>query len=363
MTTVRDVYNAIDAIAPFSSALDWDNCGLLVGDPSRPVEKVLAALDVTPEVVAEAVRSGAQLIISHHPVIFHPLKALTPGQPAFLAAAAGVAVISAHTNYDMAPAGVNKALADALGLTGLQPLAVEASRPFCTIAVFVPREYQQAVYAAMAGAGAGRLGNYSGCAFSSDGEGVFVPEAGAHPFLGTVGAPEQAAECRLQMLVPPDRLSAVIAAMRAAHPYEEPAFDVFENHAAMQETTLGLVGALPREMSEAEFAAAIADALHITPRYNPGARRIRHAAVCGGAGGNYAAQAARHPLRPQAMVTGEARHHEFLQAAAAELTLYDAAHYNTEAPALSQLLGQLRTALPEVQFLRAESYDGTLICG
>ena len=108
---------------------------------------------------------------------------------------------------------------------------------------------------------------------------------------------------------------------------------------------------------------AIADVLHITPRYNPGARRIRHAAVCGGAGGNYAAQAARHPLRPQAMVTGEARHHEFLQAAAAGLTLYDAAHYNTEAPALSQLLGQLRTALPEVQFLRAESYDGTLICG
>ena len=207
--TAGNVYKAIDALAPFGGCMEWDNVGLLVGTPEAAVSGVLVTLDVTPQAVETARQRGLNCIVSHHPGIFHPLGRISARDTAGLCLANGITVISAHTNYDFAPQGVNYALASALELQNIRPFGPENKKePWVSLIVFVPVTHAEAVYRAMSEAGAGRLGNYSGCAYMNEGEGRFLPKAGAKPFLGSVGAPETAAEIRLEMLCDPDRVAA-----------------------------------------------------------------------------------------------------------------------------------------------------------
>ena len=225
--TAGNVYKAIDMLAPFGGCMAWDNVGLLVGEPDSAVTGILVTLDVTPAAVAQALEMRMNCIVSHHPIIFHPLKRISARDAAGLCLANGISVISAHTNYDFAPRGVNCALAQMLGLRNIRPFGPEdKEKSWYSIIVFVPKSHAEAVYRTMSEAGAGRQGNYSGCAYMNDGEGRFLPEAGAHPYLGKVGALEKTEETRLEMLCAPECLDAVIAAMRAAHPYEEPVINV-----------------------------------------------------------------------------------------------------------------------------------------
>lgn len=203
--TAGNVYKAIDMLAPFGGCMAWDNVGLLVGEPDSAVTGILVTLDVTPAAVAQALEMRMNCIVSHHPIIFHPLKHISARDAAGLCLANGISVISAHTNYDFAPRGVNCALAQTLGLRNIRPFGPEdKEKPWYSIIVFVPKTYAEAVYRTMSEAGAGRQGNYSGCAYMNDGEGRFLPEAGAHPYLGKVGALEKAEETRLEMLCAPE---------------------------------------------------------------------------------------------------------------------------------------------------------------
>lgn len=356
--TVGDLARLIDGIAPFSSCMDWDNVGVLIGEKTAPLTRVLVTLDVTPDAVAEAVRLGADCIVSHHPVIFHALKSLpADGVPA-LCLKAGISVISAHTNYDFAPCGINYALAEALGLTGILPFGPEDNTsPYLSLVVFVPATHAEQVYEAMCAAGAGRQGNYSGCAFLAKGEGRFLPEEGANPFLGAVGTPEKAEEVRLEMLCAPDALAAVLAAMKASHPYEEPAYSVLYNHALHQQSVYGMIGRLPHAVSAHELALCVESVLSTRVCYTGIEHPIQTVAVCGGAGSDFmdAAVAAG----ADAFLTGEVKHHEWFMAQHSGLCLMAAGHHATEHIAMPQLVRQIGEAFPEIP---VSLFDSNPIC-
>ncbi len=353
MTTAGDIYRYIDAFAPFSSAMDFDNPGLLVGGPQTPVTAAVVALDITPEVVEEAAGLGAELIISHHPVIFHPLKRLEAESAPYLLASRGIAAICAHTNYDMAPGGVNDCLAAALGLRSVRPLALYKQTPWYQVTVFAPKDYGDAVRQAMASAGAGRLGAYDGFSFTAEGIGRFTPDSAAQPFLGASGKEAVVAEERIEALCAPASLQAVLSAMRQAHPYEEPAFSVTRNHAVHTDFPEALIGELETPLSPRAFAGHVKRALGcegVSAAY--GGEEVRSVALCGGAGGDSLSAALK---RADAYVTGEVRHHEWLLAAQMGKTLVCAGHFKTEDVAMEPLRRRLSERFPEVRFVKSAS--------
>ncbi|HOF88277.1 MAG TPA: Nif3-like dinuclear metal center hexameric protein, partial [Armatimonadota bacterium] len=286
MTTVREIVRVLDRFAPPALAESWDNVGLLVGDPAQPVEAVLVALDCTPAALAQAAEAGASLLVTHHPLIFSPLKRLVEDGGAASQARAlirqGCSLIAVHTNLDSAPEGLNAHVAGLLGLRDARPLASSAARPLLKLVVYVPEAHADAVRAALAGAGAGRIGNYAECTFSARGVGTFRPEAGATPYLGTPGQLERVAEARLETVVPKALLGGAITAMLAAHPYEEVAYDVLPLENAWPGAGLGRLGALAEPTTAGAFlehAGAVlqTDRLRLA---GPADRPVRTVALC-----------------------------------------------------------------------------------
>jgi putative NIF3 family GTP cyclohydrolase 1 type 2 len=229
---LADVITALEAAYPPALAQGWDAVGLVCGDPDDEVRSVLVAVDPVRETVDEALESGVQLLLTHHPLLLrgvHGVGADTPkGALVHRLVRGGVALFTAHTNADAADPGVSDALAEALGLALEGPLEPAPSPPLDKIVTFVPvGPAITAVHEALAGAGAGEIGDYSHCSFATAGTGQFKPLAGRHPTVGEVGKLERVAETKLEMVLPRGRRAAVVAALRAAHPYEEPAFDVY----------------------------------------------------------------------------------------------------------------------------------------
>lgn len=347
---VSEVLAFLERTAPRALKEDWDNTGLLCGDAGAQVTGALLSLDITDEVAEEANERGANLIISHHPLIFHPLSCVTAqgeGEIVYRLIANGLSAICMHTNLDAASGGVNDALADALGLrevTGFSPSGLEK---FYKVAVFVPEEHAVSVRAAMADAGAGALMGYSGCAFMSKGKGSFLPGAGTHPAVGKPGVYEEVNELRLEMLCPKERLDPVLAAMREAHPYEVPAFDVFENLAPFVPRHRGRIGRLESYVSSQELAAYVCERLGCgAVRMSSGGGRISRVAVLGGAGSAYLGEAAE--AGAEAFVTADVKYHEFLSAQRLGVTLIDAGHYHTENVVISPLRDAVKKAFPKL---------------
>lgn len=346
--TVGDFYDTINAFAPFSTARSGDNVGLLVGGREQPVQRALLALDCTGAVLEEAIDLGAQLIVTHHPVIYQPLSALRSDSLPYRAAAAGIAVLSAHTNLDMAAGGVNDALAARLGLQNIRPLSPDEAPHGYKIAVTVPEEQVAPVWEAMSDAGAGAIGNYSRVAFYSRGEGCFLPGDGAHPVRGKVGDLHRLPEVRLQMVCPPARLQAVVAALKDAHPYEVPAYDILPNHAISSGVSMGRLGDLPQPLAPKDLAQLALEQLRAPGvRYTDSRRAaITTVAVCGGSGGSLLEQAVQ--MGAQALVTGEVKHHEFLTANERGLLVVDAGHFSSENVVIEPLAQRLQQRMPDV---------------
>lgn len=363
MATVAEVVRALDEIAPPHLALGDDPRGLLIGDAAAPVHRVVVALDVTLPVVLAAARSGASLIVAHHPLIYHPLKTLRagdghPGAVVLACVQAGIAVACAHTNWDVAPGGINDVLADLLGLTQVRPLQITwRGEPLVKIVVFVPTENRETVLNAMAQAGAGAIGNYDRCAFFTPGTGTFRPLPGAAPNRGTINEPEIVREDRLEMIAPASRAAQIVHAMKTAHPYEAVAHDVIPlANTGAAEYGIGRIGALPRPQTAAVFLSRIKEALHFREVRLVGAREnqwISTVAVCGGAGASLMPDALR--AGADALVTSDVRHHEFVDAGAQNFVLVDAGHAATETPGARALADRLREALPgvDVEFIVA----------
>lgn len=359
MSTLREVLDVLEAAYPPDLAMDWDAVGLVCGDPAETVEKVLFAVDPTPETVDEAIGSGAQLLVTHHPLLLrgvHGVGADTPkGALLHRLIRSGVALYTAHTNADVADPGVSDALAAALGLAVDGPLEPDPAPALDKVVTFVPVGPAIAqVHAALSDAGAGNVGNYSHCSFATAGTGQFLPLDGAVPAIGEVGKLERVAETRLEMVLPRSRRRAVLAALRAAHPYEEPAFDLLEMAPVPSARGLGRVGTLPRSEPFAEFTRRVARALPATAWGVRGAgdpeREVRRVAVCGGAGDSALGAAARAGV--DAYVTADLRHHPAAEHALAGTgpdgptpALVDVAHWASEWPWCGQAADVVRSAL------------------
>jgi dinuclear metal center YbgI/SA1388 family protein len=290
--TVADVQTVLDAIYDPRRAEEWDAVGLVAGDPNAPVRKILFAVDPTDAVIDEAVTEQADLLVSHHPLLLRPVNSVAATTPKGWAVhkliVNKVALLTAHTNADAPPGGVSEAMAHALGVVEPEAIAAQPADPMDKLVTFVPRAETARVVDALAAAGAGDIGAYERCAYTSDGTGTFRPTVGASPAIGEVGAIEEVAETRVEMVVPRVRRSAVVEALRAAHPYEEAAFDVYELAGQPSGSGSGRIGRLAEPTTLRDFAAAVVAALPATESVARVAgvpdQPIRTVALCGGSG-------------------------------------------------------------------------------
>lgn len=349
---LSELLDAMEAIAPVHGAESWDNVGLLVGDAAQAVNAVLLCIDYTGAVAEEARQLGCDAIVAYHPPIFHPLKRITGPSPLFDAIRRGVAIYSPHTALDVADGGTNDMLADVLGLTQRRPLRAVAPRAtHCKLVTFVPEPHVERLSAALFAAGAGRLGNYTQCSFRSAGTGTFYGQPGSNPSVGHSGRLEQVAEVRLEMIVPVADLSPVIEALRQAHPYEEPAFDLLQMaapvtgsgpHASFGQGRIGTVSPAPRGTVIERIRAGLGVAHLLVAGPTDGT--ITRAACCAGACGDLVDDALAQ--RAELYLTGEMRHHDALRAAAAGMTVVCALHSNSERGILRSVGTRLSQRLP-----------------
>ncbi|APW59390.1 Nif3-like dinuclear metal center hexameric protein [Paludisphaera borealis] len=352
MTTVADVTRWLEDFAPSQLAESWDNVGLLWGDPGAPIERVMTCLTVTAETALEAVRERAGLIVSHHPVLFRETKRIRSDLPAtaplWALGRAGVAIASPHTAFDSAVDGINEGLCRRLGLLDTAPIRPIAAPSSFKVVVFTPESDRETVLAAAFGAGAGRIGDYSECSFAIPGQGTFFGDENTAPAVGRRGRRETVDELRLEMICLEDRLSAVLAAIRAAHSYEEPAVDVFPLNSTTTTIGAGRIGRLAEPRPLGEFALSAARALGLTTIQAAGdpESRVERVAVACGAGDDFLGDAVK--LGAQVLLTGEARFHRALEARAAGVGLLVAGHYATERLGVEDLAGKIARTFPDL---------------
>lgn len=344
--TVAGVLAALDARAPLAKAAAWDPVGLQLGDPDAAVERLGLCHEVSEAVVAHAERASLGLLITYHPLLFTPttrwLAGPTPTGRALRLARAGTAVAALHTNFDAAPRGCAEALAEALGLElerGFGPAWGAEGRKLVT---FVPEAAADALLEAVVAAGGARIGLYTHCSFRSEGTGTFLAGERANPTLGERGKLAREPEVRIEFALPAEREDAVIAALVAAHPYEEPAYDLYARRG--EAGLVGRLGRLRAPIALAELAAQVRSALrssHTRVAGDP-ARRVERVAVLPGSGAGFlgAAEAAG----AEVVVTGDVDHHRARAALDRGLCLIDAGHAPTERPGLQRL----RTFLEEL---------------
>lgn len=360
--TVQQIAEMVEGIAPLSLALEGDNPGLQVGDSRAVVKLVLTALEVDRAVLEEARARRATLIVTHHPLLYRPLRSLDRSDPAADLIAQiihnNINIYSAHTNLDVAPGGVSHLLADRLGLApgGRTVLEQTAEDYLLKLVVFVPLDHATALVEALTGAGAGWIGRYSHCTFQVKGTGTFLPRDGTNPAIGQQGRLEQVAETRLETILPASKRAAVLEAMFQAHPYEEVAYDLYVLERAGRPAGLGVVGQLEQPATLEQILERCRRELptgvlrYWSPEKGAG-NLLTRIAVCGGSGGRLVKQAAQSGA--QLYLSGDLGYHDLLTAAAHGLALIDAGHYATEAPVVEYLAEYLRTCLTRNGFATA----------
>ncbi|RFU71705.1 Nif3-like dinuclear metal center hexameric protein [Peribacillus saganii] len=325
-----EIIELFEQWSPKAFAMEGDPIGLQIGSLNKPVTKVMIALDVLDEVVDEAIERGVQLIIAHHPPIFRPLKNINTdqysGRMIEKLIKHDIAVYAAHTNLDVAKGGVNDLLAEALGLEDTKVLVPTYTQTMKKLAVFCPEDTQASLRTALGAAGAGMLGNYSSCSFTSVGTGRFLPGENSNPAIGKQGILEEVKEVKIEVIYSAERERKVLSAMFKAHPYEEPAFDIFNLDNQGEKLGLGRIGKLKEEMTLAEFAGFVKTALDVNGvRFvgQPNAT-IKKVAVLGGDGNKYITQAKFSGA--DVYVTGDLYYHVAHDAMALDLNIVDPGH-------------------------------------
>ncbi len=341
---VQDLLGALHARYPVDLAEEWDNVGLQVGDPTATVSRVLVALDPSAAAVAAARAHGAQLLVTHHPLLFKSLRRLTTDDPVgkvvWEAVQGGVAIVSAHTNLDVAPAGLNCWLAEKLGLIESEPLQSSAGR-LLKLVVYVPAGHEESVAEALFAAGAGQIGAYDQCSFRASGTGTFRPGPGTAPFIGRIGERETVAELRLETIVPQRRLSKVLDKLLKVHPYEEVAYDLIPLANTLADTGLGRIGRLAEPLTLATLGERVKTDLACTHVRLVGNLQqvVSKIAVCGGSGAGLIQEARRRGA--EVLITGDVKYHEARLAEELGLAVIDAGHFATEALAVAGLAAAL----------------------
>lgn len=348
MLKVSDIVGIINKIAPPHLAEAWDNPGLQVGDPSDNVTRIMVALDATPATISAAVSASCQLLVTHHPFIFKPLKSISTATPLGsqiqTAIRSGLSIVGMHTNYDIACGGLNDLLAQTIGLHESVPLRITTSHELLKLVVFVPVDHLDRVRTALFPY-TESLGNYRDCSFASAGEGTFTPQAGARPFVGAIGTTQKEPEERLELLIERANLARTVKALLAVHPYEEPAYDLYPLVNEGAKLGLGRIGRLAEVDSLAAYARRVSELLSA-----PGLRfvgdpavRISKVALCSGSGASLLRDAVRNGA--DLLVTGDVKYHEARDAEDLGIALIDAGHFPTEIIMVSDVTERIERAI------------------
>jgi dinuclear metal center YbgI/SA1388 family protein len=353
MLTVAVVVDFLKRFAPPALAADWDNVGLLLGDGEAELRRVMTCLTLTPEVAAEAVESDVQLIVTHHPILFRAIKRLTTGDPEgrmlLGLIRAGIAVHSPHTAFDNTSGGINDILARRLGLSEVRPLRRGEGARQCKLVVFVPDKDLSRVSDAVFAAGGGQIGQYSECSFRIAGTGTFFGSDASNPTIGQKGRREEVSEWRLEAVCPESAVEQVVAAMRRAHSYEEPAYDVYSLRPSPSAAGTGRLGRLPQPLALAELATVVQSSLgaRLVQTVGEAAKSVDRLAIVCGAGGELFNDAVR--ARADAFLTGEMRFHDYLAARAQGVALILPGHYATERCGVEELAEALQRQWAELE--------------
>jgi dinuclear metal center YbgI/SA1388 family protein len=352
-----DILSFFEQWAPFGLAEDYDNVGLLAGKTDREITRVMVSLDATEEVVREAHRKECQLLISHHPILFKGIKRLNGqnyvARSLEAAIRLDIGLLAVHTNLDHVHTGVNARLARELNLESpqiLRPIRDKLQK----LSFFVPESYAQPVLDAVHAAGAGSIGNYSHCSFSSAGTGRFKPEDGSNPFLGKKGILEEAAELKVDVILPNTITAKVLNALFKAHPYEEVAYFIYPIQNTWNEVGAGMIGQLKEPMELSDFLNAVKTKLGtpVLKHTRPIGRKIRTVAVCGGSGFFLLSDAIR--AGADAFLTSDVKYHEFFDAED-KIVLIDAGHYETEQFTSDWIKEKISAQFPNIAVLLSET--------
>lgn len=329
---IKDITNYLEQIAPPVYQESYDNSGLLVGDPNAKVKGVLFTLDVTEDVIEEAIATGNNLIIAHHPLIFKGLKKLTGvhwvERCVILAVKNDIAIYAIHTNLDHVHTGVNRKIAEKLGLQNLSILSPK-TETLSKLVTFIPPENVERVLKAMYEAGAGKIGNYDHCSYQIDGTGTFRPGDEANPHIGATNKDETVSEKRVEVLFPSFLSGKILTALKSSHPYEEVAYYLSALDNANQEVGAGMVGELVESVDASDFLQAIKLKMKTTHIRHTSLckQRVQKIAVCGGAGSFLLQKAIA--AGADMFITGDFKYHDFFEADS-KLIIADIGHYESE---------------------------------
>src|SRR6478736_3608600 len=329
--TIKDITDHLEALAPRSYQEEYDNSGLLTGNPNESIKGVLDTLDCTEDVVEEARRENCNLIIAHHPIIFRGLKKLT-GQTyvertIIKAIKNDIAIYAIHTNLDHVHTGVNKKIAEKIGLKNLKILQPKKDT-LAKLVTFIPKENATEVINTLHKAGAGNIGDYKNCSFQVLGEGTFMATGKAQPHIGQTNQQERVEEVRAEVIFPKHLSNAVLYALKKTHPYEEVAYYLSSLENENQEVGAGMIGELEQEMEPIEFLRGLKKEMNTSCiRHTAPGKNIKRVAVCGGAGSFLLPSAISQ--KADVFVSSDFKYHEFFDADR-KIMIADIGHYESE---------------------------------
>jgi dinuclear metal center YbgI/SA1388 family protein len=329
---LHKIISEIESLAPPSLQESYDNSGLQTGHPSMAVKGIIITLDVTEAVIEEAIAQNCNLIVAHHPLTLTGFKRLT-GQSAserilISAVKNDLAIYAAHTNLDSVKGGVSSVLADRIGLVN-QRILDPRSHLLIKLVTFVPHQQAQQLREALFNAGAGQIGDYDQCSYNLNGEGTFRPGENTRPFAGQKGVIHTEPEVRIETVMPDYLQNKVIQALKAAHPYEEPVYDLFALNNQWDRVGFGVIGDLPHPMEAEKFLHQLKDQTKTgCVRYTTTTKKeVSRIAVCGGSGSFLLKQAIRSEA--DVFVTGDFKYHQFFDGEN-EIIIADIGHYESE---------------------------------
>lgn len=329
---IKQLTDFLETVAPLAYQEEYDNAGLIIGDPDREISEALISLDCTEAVLDEAIEKGIKLIISHHPIVFRGLKKFNGKnyveRVVLKAIKNDIALYAIHTNFDNVLAGVNKKICDKLGIkdcTILRPREGALKK----LVTFCPDAQAEKVRQSMFNAGAGWIGNYSECSYNTEGFGTFKAGKDTDPYVGEIGSRHKEAEVRIETIYPANIERKVIAALYESHPYEEVAFDLYPVSNPYPQVGSGMIGNLETDQDEMEFLKRVKQELKTSVIRHTGLRgkKVRRVAVCGGAGSFLLPNALS--AGADVFITADFKYHEFFDADG-KLVIADVGHFESE---------------------------------
>lgn len=328
----KSVISILEKLAPKKYAEDWDNVGLLLGKEEKEVKKIMVALDATENVINQAVKQEIDMLITHHPMLFSPIKSITSqdflGKRIIKLLQNDISYYAMHTNFDVA--AMADAVAEKLDLMNTRVFEPVYTEKLFKIAVFVPRDHAEKVRMAMVKEGAGFIGNYSGCTFQGEGIGTFIPLEGTNPYIGKLNETSYVNEIKIETIVDKPRMNAVIQAMIKVHPYEEPAYDIYTLYNSIDTVGIGKYGYLKQDISLQNLAMRVKMALNISNVQIVGdlEQKVASVVIVPGSGKSFLKRAIQ--MKADVYITGDIDHHTAIDAMEQGLCIIDAGHFGTE---------------------------------